>query len=375
MQKTRQIMLKRFIASAVLYSVCMFSLLFAGCSRAVESPEVKMERARILMQRGRPAEAIPLLNEVSSSDTEDDEVYYQRGVAHEQLDLLDKALEDYSLCLKYAPDRHDALNNKAVVLAKMEKYEEAADEFRKLVESSPEDPLAYRNRALCFADLKRFDNALADYAKAIELAPSDPAGWFQRGNVYLTQKRHEEAIADYTRAIELDGQLSMAFMNRGVAHYRLRQFDAAKKDLEHAQEMDDSIVVPGVDFFGTEGQVPASSASPMAWSGYQAAAEKILAERGFRDVNFTSEFPLLLCAICSASDQNGPRRIVVCGRHPDGSIIIPESAEASDATTAASMESLLILQQDNAGAIAAEKFIDDRSGTPMQPSSRFTQYR
>lgn len=373
MLKTRQLLFQSMTTRAVLCAFWTFSLLFAGCSGAAESPEVKLERARILMQRGRPAEAVPVLNEAGASDTENDEVYYQRGVAHEQLDLLEKALEDYSLCLKYAPDRSDALNNKAVVLAKMERYEEAADEFRKLVESSPEDPLAYRNRALCFADLKRYDDALADYAKAIELAPADPAGWFQRGNVYLTQKRHEEAIADYTRAIELDGQLSMAFMNRGVAHYRLRQFDAAKKDLEHAQGMDDSIVIPGVDFFGTEVQAATPSASPDAWLSYRTAAEKILIERGFRDVRFTSEFPLLRCAICTASDKSGARRIVVCGRHPDGSIMFPESAETS--ATSTSIESLLILRPDESSTIVAEKFIDDCSGTPMEPASRFTQYK
>lgn len=373
MLKTRQLLFQRLVVSHMLCLVCALPFLCVGCSRAAESPEVKMERARILMQRGRPAEAVPLLNEVGSADTENDEVYYQRGVAHEQLDLLEKALEDYSLCLKYAPDRHDALNNKAVVLAKMEKYEEAANEFRKLVESSPEDPLAYRNRALCFSDLKRYDEALADYAKAIELAPSDPAGWFQRGNVYLNQKRHEEAIADYTRAVELDGQLSMAFMNRGVAHYRLRQFDAAKKDLEQAQEMDDSIVIPGLDFFGTAGQTATPSDSPDVWLSYRTAAEKILSERGFSDMKFTREFPSLRCAICSVQDQNGPRRIVVCGRHTDGSIIIPESGEESATSTA--MESLLILRQDEASIIVAEKFIDDRSGTPMEPASRFTQYK
>jgi len=373
MLKTHSFLIHSTVTSAVLCGFFAFSLLISGCSGAADSPEVKLERARILMQRGRPAEAVPLLNEVSSADSENDEIYYQRGVAHEQLDLLDKALEDYSLCLKYAPDRHDALNNKAVVLAKMEKYEEAANEFRKLVESSPEDPLAYRNRALCFFDLKRYDEALADYAKAIELAPSDPAGWFQRGNVYLNQKRHEEAIADYSRAIELDGQLSMAIMNRGVAHYRLRQFDAAKKDLEQAQEMDDSIVIPGLDFFGTAGHTATPSESPDVWLSYRTAAEKILSERGFSDVKFTREFPSLRCAICSVQDQNRPRRIVVCGRHTDGSIIIPESGEESATSTA--IESLLILRQDEASAIVAEKFIDDRSGTPMEPASRFKQYR
>ncbi len=344
-------------------------LLSSGCSRSAETPEVKLERARILMQRGRPAEAVPVLNEVSSADIENDEVYYQRGVAHEQLDLLDKALEDYSLCLKYAPDRHDALNNKAVVLAKMEKFAEAANEFQKLVEDSPEDPLAYRNRALCFADLKRFDEALADYAKAIELAPSDPAGWFQRANVYLTQKRYEEAIADYTRAIELDGQLSMAIMNRGVAYYRTRNLDAAKKDLARAQEMDESIVIPDIDFFDA-GKTAPSADSAASWNTFRSASESILAEQGLRDIKFESEFPRLLCGICNASHAEGTRRVLVCGRGSDGLVFVPDVEPSS-----ASSDSILILRVSEAGKVEQEKFLPDAAKEQISPLQRFSSFK
>lgn len=89
-------------------------------------------------------------------------------------------------------------------------------------------------------------------------------------------------------------------------------------------------------------------------------------------MKFTGEFPSLRCAVCSASDPNGPRRIVVCGRHPDGSIIMPEPAEAAAPTAA---ESVLILRSGESSDIVEEKFIEDRSGNSMEPASRFTQYK
>lgn len=363
--------MKTLLNITIRFSVslcCALLFVSTGCSRSAETPEVKLERARILMQRGRPAEAVPLLSEVGAADQENDEVYYQRGVAHEQLDLLDKALEDYSLCLKYAPDRRDALNNKAVVLAKMEKFEEAANEFRKLVERNPEDPLAYRNRALCFADLKRFDEALADYAKAIELAPSDPAGWFQRANVYLTQKRHEEAIADYTRAIELDAQLSMAIMNRGVAYYRTRNLEAAKKDLERAQEMDDSIVIPDIDFFDVS-KTTDNAGRSITWDSVRDAAEAILKERGYSDLKFESEFPSLLCAICTVTSAEGPHRVFVSGRGLDDLIYLPDAELSPNAS-----DSVLILRTNASGKVELEKFIEDAAKEQMAPLQRFSSF-
>lgn len=321
------------------------------------------------MQRGRPAEAVPLLSEVGAADQENDEVYYQRGVAHEQLGLLDKALEDYSLCLKYAPDRRDGLNNKAVVLAKMEKFEEAANEFKKLVERNPEDPLAYRNRALCFADLSRFDEALADYAKAIELAPSDPAGWFQRANVYLTQKRYEEAIADYARAIELDGQLSMAIMNRGVAYYRVRNFDAAKKDLERAQAMDDSIVIPDIDFFNVS-KTTDNVGRTASWDSFRTSAESMLKTWGYTDIKFESEYPSLLCGICSVAGADGPRRVFVSGRGFDGLIYLPDAELSSN-----SSDSILILRTNESAAVELEKFIENAAKEQITPLQRFSSFK
>ena len=358
-----------FLSRISVSLYCTLLFLSFGCSRSAETPEVKLERARILMQRGRAAEAIPLLSEVSSADQQNDEVYYQRGVAHEQLDLLDKALEDYSLCLKYAPDRRDALNNKAVVLAKMEKFEEAANEFRKLVERNPEDPLAYRNRALCFADLRRFDEALADYAKAIELAPSDPAGWFQRANVYLTQKRCEEAIADYTRAIELDAQLSMAIMNRGVAQYRVRNFEAAKKDLERAQEMDESIVIPDIDFFDVN-KTADNAGRSAPWDSFRTAAETILTERGYSSLKFESEFPGVRCGICRVTSTEGPRHIFVSGRGSDGVLYIPDAD-----LSLKSSDSILILQANESGQVELERFIEDAAKEQITPLQRFSSFK
>ena len=110
-----------------------------GCGASADSPEVKLERARILMQRDQAAEAIPLLNEVIDATPKDPEARYQRGVAYESLSVLEKALIDYTECLTLNPERTDALNNKAVVLAKMKRFEDAAAEFTRLVDLDHRD--------------------------------------------------------------------------------------------------------------------------------------------------------------------------------------------------------------------------------------------
>lgn len=296
-----------------------------GCGASADSPEVKLERARILMQRDQAAEAIPLLNEVIDATPKDPEARYQRGVAYESLSVLEKALIDYTECLTLNPERTDALNNKAVVLAKMKRFEDAAAEFTRLVDLDPQGPLAYRNRGLCHFDLGRFDDALADYAKALELAPTDPANWFQRAGVYLKQNRFDEAEQDYSKAIELDPALASAWMNRGVARFKRGDKKLAAADLQKAQSLDDNIVIPDIDFFSTEsGPIATEPSSSLLWQRVRRAAEMELSTRGLTSITVAREFPSFLCAEFTGQSEDGPVKILVaCLSDDESSFNLP----------------------------------------------------
>lgn len=61
-----------------------------GCAGREESPAVKMERARILMDRDRAAEAVPLLTEVLTEYPQNADASYLRGLAYERLNVLER---------------------------------------------------------------------------------------------------------------------------------------------------------------------------------------------------------------------------------------------------------------------------------------------
>jgi tetratricopeptide (TPR) repeat protein len=337
-----------------IFQLGLFVLfLNAGCGGSPDSPEVKLERARILMEREQAAEAIPLLNEVVAAAPKNPEARYQRGVAYESLDVLEKALVDYTECLAMDAERTDALNNKAVVLARMRRFEEAAAEFTRLVDLDPQGSLAYRNRGLCHFDLKQYDAALADYAKALELAPDDASNWYQRAGVYLEQKRFEEAEQDYSKAIDLDPVFPKAWMNRGITRYRRGERKLAAEDFQKAQSLDDNIILPDIDFFADTTPSAETTAQPSGsdvWKTVLDAAEKELMNRGATDIKLVAEHPSFQCAEYSAIIDNKAWRILVsCG--PDGrdSLTLPavsKSNEADEIDTA--LVALLILNLDAA---------------------------
>ncbi len=334
----------------------LLAVFSVGCGGSPDSPEVKMERARILMEREQAAEAIPLLNEVVDATPKDPEARYQRGVAYENLDVLEKALNDYNECLILDSERTDALNNKAVVLAKMERFKEAAVEFTRLVDLDPQGALAYRNRGLCHVDLGDYETALADYAKALELDPKDSANWYQRAGVYLAQKRYEEAEQDYTKAIEITPDLAPAWMNRGVARYKRGEKKLAAEDLKKAQSLDENIVVPDVGFFD---EVPVATASsdvaeskPVEWSAIKLAAEKEMSVKGFTGLLLAEETPELLCGQYQA-DLNGRSWTILVAvvTGAKESVVLPAEglAQASQTDPALNATALMILEPSGSG--------------------------
>jgi tetratricopeptide (TPR) repeat protein len=339
----------RTIASALnLSSLIVVGVCLSGCTAPEDSPAVVLERAKILMQRDQPAEAVPLLDQAVTMAPESAEARYQRGVAMEAVGALEKALLDYNECLRISPDRKDALNNKAVVLAKLKRFDEAEAVFTRLVEINPEESLGYRNRALCNVEVKKYDVALADYAKALELDPKEPANWYQRAAVYQAQQRWAEADADFSKAIELDAELSPAYMNRGVVRYRMGDKAAAASDLSKAQELDSDIVVPDVGFFtqasGSATETTGDNGSAL-WIEAQTLAEQDLKNRGATEIELVQDFPAHGCGLFKVTIDGIPQSVVV-SMADDKSFELPAELlqnESASAPTSPPMPQHLLL--------------------------------
>jgi len=346
-------MTSALVQSSVLVGALMLCLQ-SGCSRT-ETPEVMLERARILMQREQIAEAVPLLDVVVAAMPESAEARYQRGVAYERLDVLEKALADYTECLKLDDERTDALNNKAVVLARLERLDEASQDFTRLIELDPQSSLAWRNRALSYADQKQYEKSLADYAKALELALDDPVNWYQRGVVYLAQGKLAEAESDFSKAIEFNPELARAWMNRGVVRYRLGQKQLASVDLQKAQELDDAIVVPDVGFFSAQ-----TAANQPTWPRIRSFAEAELDRIGVRELVLVAEQPTELCGVFKGLQKEQTVIIAVGFAGADDSTVTVPAVEGlpEDARQATSFSLLVVSSAADGQAMFVRAMID-----------------
>ncbi len=308
------------IRTLLILTSLVIATAVSGCTASSDSPEVTLEKANILADRGQYDDAIPVYTKAIEAFPDRADVYYKRGICYENLKLHGRALEDYASCLQLDPENTDAINNKGVVLAQIGKFEEAALEFSLLVNQFPDNVLARRNRGLCQHDLGKFDEAIVDYNMAIELDAEDPHSWFQLGNVFLEQNKLAEAVSNYDKAIELDADYAKAWMNRGVAKYNLGQKKEALDDLQQARRLNDNIVIPGIDWAET---TPASDVVVVArpaipadadadWNSCLAFAKRELLDRNFTEVSVASAFPDQRCGLLDAI-KDGQRQQVYIG--------------------------------------------------------------
>lgn len=345
----------------------------SGCSVNTDGPEVTLEKANIMSDRGRYEDAVPLYTEAAAAFPARSHIYYRRGVCYENLGLLPRALDDYLQCLEVQPSHTDALNNKGVVLAKLDRYSEAAEAFTSLVRQQPDNVLALRNRGLCQHDLGQFDEALADYSAAIAVAPHEAENWFQRGNVYLEQGRLAEAEGDYARAVEVDAGHAKAWMNRGVGRYNAGERKLAIEYLEHASELDENIIIPGIDWDDlapAAAEIVAVSVADDAvfnWGTCSAAAQSVLAEHGYEQLSVIKDYPSFRCSTLAAK-KGGEDVVVFLGCEASDSDRLTLPAVSPTARTAG--RHILMSMQHNestdesVAAYSVSRFIESWEADP-----------
>ena len=329
-------------------------LAFSGCMASSDSPEVTLEKANILKDRGKFDDAVPVYTKAIESFSDRPDVYFSRGDCYFNLQLPEKALADYTKCLELDPDFSDAINEKGVVLAQMGQFELAAEQFSLLINKLPDNVLALRNRGLCLHDLGNYEEALRDYEKAIELNDKDPETWFQKGNVLRKQKQLEQAIADYDKAIQLAPDFAKAWMQRGVAKFKMGNKQQAMAELMHASELDDMIIIPDIDWVeSASGADVVMVAKPVFankfsdWPSAESFAKSFLLQQGFGEITTTRSFAEQKCAEFQATRDNMVYNIYV-GAHQDkqsSSVSLP----AIEADVPLLKTALLTLKWTNVG--------------------------
>jgi protein O-mannosyl-transferase len=164
--------------------------------------------------------------------------YNNRGVARMNRELLDEALADLNLAIRYKPTYAEAYNNRATVYGRKKMPEQEIADYTRAIELNPGYTIAYFNRGLAYVSAGRSDLALRDYEKVEQFTPFDPKLHYSKAIAYKNLGNDSLAIAGYTKAIELNPRYAEAYTNRGNICFRQKKYEQAISDYNTALSVD-----------------------------------------------------------------------------------------------------------------------------------------
>lgn len=133
--------------------------------------------------------------------------YNNKGNILLELGRPEEAVAVYEKAIELQSDSAEIYNNKARSLSKLERYEEAVPVFDKAIELDPHFAESYKNKAYSLAKLGRHEEAVQTYDKVISLKPDFAHCYYNKGCALQDLGRDQEAIPSFEQAVELNKDL------------------------------------------------------------------------------------------------------------------------------------------------------------------------
>jgi tetratricopeptide (TPR) repeat protein len=216
----------------------------AALSKGVRAPELYNNYAILLVEIGRPGDALININKAISMDSTYPEALSARAKIHFLLLDVDSACIDsraartrgykqafdvpaficsgsYALKMQYAGE----------VLMQGGHYAQAIEAFTRVIESKVDSASVYHNRGYCYYNLKEYAKAEADYLKALSLPRTTVDLLYDNLSLlYFDQNMFEKSIEYSGKRIALNPANPTPYIDRGLAYRKLKKYKEAEAD-------------------------------------------------------------------------------------------------------------------------------------------------
>lgn len=213
--------------------------------------------ARAHLVEGEWEDALELLRQILTLDSEDAAAQFNLGAVYRNLGDPIRSLDFYGRCAEAFADVGLYYTNRARTAEALGDIAQATADYRKALELLPGDGfvLEQLTRLGVLIELATDPNnpeetifvSREDYQAAIEKywasVPQTPEFFTEQARILLEEGRAELAAQAATRALRLDSKHALAWLYQGFAYWRLLRHDEAILALEEylAQEPDSAV--------------------------------------------------------------------------------------------------------------------------------------
>ncbi len=176
-----------------------------------DDSDAQVYRAEIDIRSGKASDAVPILQAVLKTDSENSGVaHYQLGLAYDQLGDSNKAEREWRIAVQQRPDLVEAHRALAGVAIHRGDASGLAQEADQIIAIQPAAPDGYLLRGVAEIDRKNYSAADEYLTRSLEKQPHNPAAYVQLGNLRVAQNQYAEAQKAYQQALDQDPNMTEA---------------------------------------------------------------------------------------------------------------------------------------------------------------------
>ncbi|XP_048654635.1 tetratricopeptide repeat protein 6 [Marmota marmota marmota] len=169
--------------------------------------------------------------------------YFRRGEMHEKANRV-LAIDDYSKCIFYDPQRVDALLKRGMFFYENENWTSAIQDFTAFLNIDPKNLQARIHRARAYFKRSFYKQAIQDFSIAIHLDPNNWLSFYYRACLFR-KTNPRKALQDYSISVLLnDGYENFScFLHRGIVYVNLKLWWLAICDFEAAISLERTVTL------------------------------------------------------------------------------------------------------------------------------------
>ena len=191
-------------------------------------------KCKILIFTNRLLEAAKILESLTETDCDDDEVAYTTALFHVMSKNYSEAINFFIKFSEKRPLHIKSLLMRGDCLIKLERYAEALNVHKEILSLGHSSSDILSNTALCFMKTGEPAIGLNLIEKAIQLGPKSILLYFRKGLICLLLEKYSLAEQAFNECLQFDKTFGPAYTNLSIALLRNNKLEQAKATCEYA---------------------------------------------------------------------------------------------------------------------------------------------
>lgn len=182
--------------------------------------------------------AIEEFNNYLDRDTFNEMIWYQLGMLYEHLNMDKEAIDAYEFAAAIEPEYSSAYFSIALIYSKNENYQKTIDYLEELITHESTNMHAYFYLAESYFQLGDTEKAMVYFEKTIAIEPDFADAWFGIGEIYYNENRIAESLVYIRKAIKYDPNEPLFWLRLAIIQQNLKYLKYAIKSFSKVISLD-----------------------------------------------------------------------------------------------------------------------------------------